>query len=169
MPDRINLRIPEVAMNIKELVKTESADLEGRTTIAHALKRAMAEANGEPLGLMKNKYLRFWYKPTTFGPMAQWLCEVAGSRDLDKVLKHADQYMGPAWKDGGLYYQRQDEGWDAEGIIFMSRRFRGMWQFDMRDWMLRIGRRLCGITRGRRRRSTADRGLVRLASRSLTW
>ncbi|KAM0420298.1 hypothetical protein ACHAPT_011959 [Fusarium lateritium] len=115
LPDRINLQMPEVAMNIKALVKEEGVDPEASFTVARALEKAKAEANGEPLGLMKNEYLRFRYKPTTFGHMAQWFCEVADESDLSKLLRHADQYMNPAWKDGGLYYKREDEGWDDQG------------------------------------------------------
>ncbi|KAJ4267055.1 hypothetical protein NW762_003153 [Fusarium torreyae] len=97
------------------LVRMEGADPGAPSTVACALEKVKADINDEPQGLMKIEYLRFRYKPTTFGHMAQWFCEVVDETDLKKLLRHADQCMGPYWKDGCLYYRREDEGWDDDG------------------------------------------------------
>lgn len=56
-----------------------------------------------------------------FGFIGIWISEVGGSPDLDKYLKHADTHLNPTWKDGGLYYKRNDEGWDSDGnFVFMD-------------------------------------------------
>jgi hypothetical protein len=55
------------------------------------------------------------YLSPTFGYIAQWLSEVAGSPDLDALLLHADTYLNPSWSKGGLYYVRCDTGWDKDG------------------------------------------------------
>lgn len=39
-----------------------------------------------------------------------------GDREtLEGVLAHADRFMAPAWRDGGLYYPRNDTLTDADG------------------------------------------------------
>lgn len=51
----------------------------------------------------------------TFGHTAQGLSEIAGSPDIDALLRHADTYMHPSWSKGGLYYARCDQYWDEGG------------------------------------------------------
>ena len=46
---------------------------------------------------------------------AQGISEVAGSPDLDALLRHADAFLRPSWAKGGLYYARCDQYWDNEG------------------------------------------------------
>lgn len=43
------------------------------------------------------------------------MSEIAGPEDLNALLRHADGFMQPTWREGGLYYARCDRGWDDEG------------------------------------------------------
>ena len=50
-----------------------------------------------------------------FGWAATWASEMGDSETLDGLVRHADRYMAPAWRDGGLYFPRNDALNDAEG------------------------------------------------------
>lgn len=54
-----------------------------------------------------------------FGWMAAWASEMGDQTTLGGLLKHADTYMSPCWRDGGLYYPRNDVATDAEGNASM--------------------------------------------------
>ena len=49
------------------------------------------------------------------GWVAAWAAEMGDRTTLDGILAHADRYMKPTWRDGGLYYPRNDTPTDAEG------------------------------------------------------
>ncbi|KAL3464646.1 hypothetical protein BJX64DRAFT_286137 [Aspergillus heterothallicus] len=55
------------------------------------------------------------YSSPTFGSVAMWVSEVGTKGTLDGLLNHADQYLGPTWQDGGLYYPANDKDTDNEG------------------------------------------------------
>ena len=50
-----------------------------------------------------------------FGWCAAWASEMGDTANLDGLLAHADRYMNPTWREGGLYYPRNDIPADAEG------------------------------------------------------
>jgi hypothetical protein len=50
-----------------------------------------------------------------FGWVAVWASEMGDAETLRGLLMHADRYMGPTWRDGGLYYPRNDVETDADG------------------------------------------------------
>ena len=50
-----------------------------------------------------------------FGWVAAWASEMGDAETLDGLLTHADRHFAPTWRDGGLYYPRNDTPSDAEG------------------------------------------------------
>ena len=50
-----------------------------------------------------------------FGWAATWASEMGDHETLSGLLRHADRYMAPAWRDGGFYFPRNDTMHDAEG------------------------------------------------------
>ena len=49
------------------------------------------------------------------GWVAAWASEMGDRATLDGLLAHADRFMQPAWRDGGLYYPRHDTPTDDGG------------------------------------------------------
>jgi hypothetical protein len=49
------------------------------------------------------------------GWVATWASEMGDTETLDGLLKHADRFLNPQWRDGGLYYPRNDSAVDASG------------------------------------------------------
>ncbi len=49
------------------------------------------------------------------GWTAVWASEMGDTPTLQGLLTHADRYMSPTWRDGGLYYPRNDAAQDADG------------------------------------------------------
>jgi hypothetical protein len=50
-----------------------------------------------------------------FGWVAAWASEMGDADTLGGLLAHADRFMSPTWRDGGLYYPRNDTPADADG------------------------------------------------------
>lgn len=50
-----------------------------------------------------------------FGWVAAWTSEMGDAQALGGLLRHADRFMQPDWRDGGLYYPRNDTPSDADG------------------------------------------------------
>ena len=50
-----------------------------------------------------------------FGWMAAWASEMGDQDTLGGLLAHTDRFMAPAWRDGGLYYPRNDTPADGDG------------------------------------------------------
>lgn len=50
-----------------------------------------------------------------FGWTTAWASEMGDAETLSGLLAHAERYMNPTWRDGGLYYPRRDEKTDADG------------------------------------------------------
>lgn len=50
-----------------------------------------------------------------FGWVAAWASEMGDAATLAGMLRHADRFMRPTWRDGGLYYPRNDQPEDAFG------------------------------------------------------
>jgi hypothetical protein len=46
-----------------------------------------------------------------------FLSEVGDGERLSGLLAHADRFMQPTWRDGGLYYPRNDVSWNEEGHL----------------------------------------------------
>lgn len=53
----------------------------------------------------------------SFGWLAAWASEMGDAETLTGLLAHADRFMQPTWRDGGLYYPRNDEATDADGNL----------------------------------------------------
>jgi hypothetical protein len=49
------------------------------------------------------------------GWVAAWASEMGDEPTLAGLLAHADRYMEPTWRDGGLYHPRNDTAVDAAG------------------------------------------------------
>jgi hypothetical protein len=49
------------------------------------------------------------------GWVAAWASEMGDEQTLAGLLAHADRYTNPTWRDGGLYYPRNDTAHDAAG------------------------------------------------------
>jgi hypothetical protein len=49
------------------------------------------------------------------GWVAAWVSEMGDEDALRGLLEHADRYMRPTWRDGGLYYPRNDQRVDVAG------------------------------------------------------
>lgn len=52
-----------------------------------------------------------------FGWAAAAASELGDEQTLTGLLNHADRYMNPQWRDGGLYYPRNDQRYDDDGIL----------------------------------------------------
>ena len=50
-----------------------------------------------------------------FGWVAAWASEVGDEHTLRGLLDHVDRFMNPTWRDGGLYYPRNDTPTDDRG------------------------------------------------------
>jgi hypothetical protein len=50
-----------------------------------------------------------------FGWVTAWTSEMGDAERLQGLLAHADRYMAPVWREGGLYYPRNDRIEDANG------------------------------------------------------
>lgn len=50
-----------------------------------------------------------------FGWVAAWASEMGDADTLSGLLTHADRYMAPRWRDGGLYYPRNDAELNSAG------------------------------------------------------
>ncbi len=50
-----------------------------------------------------------------FGWTATWASEMGDADTLQGLLRHADRHMAPRWRDGGLYFPRNDIAEDAQG------------------------------------------------------
>ena len=50
-----------------------------------------------------------------FGWAATWASEMGDTTTVDGLLAHADRFMNPTWRDGGLYYPRNDTRCDESG------------------------------------------------------
>lgn len=50
-----------------------------------------------------------------FGWTTVWASEMGDEKVLDGLLRHADRFMQPTWRNGGLYYPRNDQLEDEFG------------------------------------------------------
>ncbi|WP_241032588.1 hypothetical protein [Rhodococcus pseudokoreensis] len=50
-----------------------------------------------------------------FGWAVAWASEMGDTTTLEGLLAHADRFMNPTWRDGGLYYPRNDTMSDDRG------------------------------------------------------
>ncbi len=50
-----------------------------------------------------------------FGYVIKWVSEVGDQRTLDGLITHADRYLNPTWKNGGLYYALNEQRSDEDG------------------------------------------------------
>jgi hypothetical protein len=53
------------------------------------------------------------------GWVAAWVSEMGDESTREGLLAHADRYLKPKWRDGGLYYPRNDVEYDADGVRTM--------------------------------------------------
>lgn len=105
-PDRVELNSFAVAQTIRQLVETEGLDPDSPSTITKAKQIVKSKATaqrGSP-----------WHTPT-FGYVVQWVSEVGNKATLTGLLNHADKFMNPTWRNGGLFYPRNDQESDEDG------------------------------------------------------
>lgn len=83
-----------------------------------------------------------------FGWVATWASEMGDAATLDGILGHADRFMNPTWRDGGLYYPRNDTEYNDSGhrteiepltgnVLLGYARLNvpdGMWKFYNQPW-----------------------------------
>ena len=105
-PDRVELNSFALAQAIRQLVQTEGSDPDSPSTITKA-KQIVASNESSQRGSP-------WNTPT-FGYVTQWVSEVGNKATLDGLLTHADKFMNPTWRHGGLFYPRNDQETDKEG------------------------------------------------------
>ncbi|MGB6069173.1 MAG: hypothetical protein WBG53_01370 [Rhodococcus sp. (in: high G+C Gram-positive bacteria)] len=55
------------------------------------------------------------YDSCDFGWTTVWSSEMGDDKTLESLLRHADRFMMPTWRDGGLYYPRNDTATDSDG------------------------------------------------------
>ncbi|KAL6790330.1 hypothetical protein GGI42DRAFT_347079 [Trichoderma sp. SZMC 28013] len=98
--DRVNINPDKVARAIRKLSaenpNTDAAEI-------HAKARALTAKEA-------HTYPSFMHP--VFGWVVEWAAEIGPPEDLNGLLKHADQFLGPKWLDGGLYYPRHDIQYD---------------------------------------------------------
>lgn len=87
------------ATQISDLVRTDADDL-------------MSVAPSPPRQVMGQTLTYDW---ANHGWTTVWAAEMGDSVTLAGLLEHADRYMNPTWRDGGLYYPRNDADTDAVG------------------------------------------------------
>lgn len=64
----------------------------------------------------------YQWDQSEFGYTAACMAEVGDTENLSRMLAYADKYLNPTWKDGGLYYPRNDTSYDAAGnMVYMDR------------------------------------------------
>ncbi|PBC35073.1 hypothetical protein CJ179_49895 [Rhodococcus sp. ACS1] len=73
---------------------------------------AISVVPGEPFVLAGNTVV---LDSCDHGWVSVWASEMGDEETLQGLMTHADRYMHPKWRDGGLYYPRNDELTDAEG------------------------------------------------------
>ena len=105
-PDRVELNSFPVAQTIRHLIKTEGVDPDSLSTIAKA--KQIVESNSSAQQKIP------WNTPI-FGYVVQWVSEVGNKATLEGLLTHADKFMNPTWRDGGLFYPRNDQETDKDG------------------------------------------------------
>jgi hypothetical protein len=77
--------------------------------------RRDASAAGQPMPPEDDTAYNF--NAPEFGYAAIWASELGRTDLLEGLLAHADAHMRPTWKDGGLYYPRNDASWSADGRL----------------------------------------------------
>ncbi|KAL7928422.1 hypothetical protein V8C35DRAFT_332989 [Trichoderma chlorosporum] len=98
--DRVNINPDKVARAIKKLT-AKNPDIDAAEILAKARALAAKESPTYPS-----------FMHPVFGWVIEWAAEVGPREDLNGLLKHADQFLGPKWLDGGLYYPRHDVQYD---------------------------------------------------------
>jgi Linalool dehydratase/isomerase len=104
-PTRVNINPPLLANTIRDLVHSGNLNPNDPSTLKRA-KDIVAALPPKPQSL---------FQQPTFGYVAQWVSELGDTEALQGLLNHADQFMNPAWENGGLYYPRNDKREDKEG------------------------------------------------------
>ncbi|KAM0446046.1 hypothetical protein ACHAO4_009491 [Trichoderma viride] len=99
--DRVNINPDPVARAIRKLTaENPNSDADE----IHAKARELT-AKASP------RYPAFMHP--VYGWVIEWAAEVGPTEDLNGLLKHADQFLGPQWDNGGLFYPRNDIQYDS--------------------------------------------------------
>jgi hypothetical protein len=80
--------------------------------VEHGRDGAISVSPGKPFLLAGNPVVG---DACDHGWVSVWASEMGDTETLRGLLAHADRYMRPTWRDGGLYYPRNDERTDADG------------------------------------------------------
>jgi len=102
--DRTNIRPSPIAHAIRGIVAKEGGNHDDPSVIARARE------NVKEQDIAKKRF-----DAPTFGHVALWVSEYGSTSDTDSLLRHADAYLNPSWREGGLYYRRHDTTWDEQG------------------------------------------------------
>lgn len=78
---------------------------------------AAIEAGQDPAALVDHRQHKFSDSYYDFAFYLPFISEVGDQARLDGLLRHADRFMNPTWRDGGLYYPRNDVSWNEEGHL----------------------------------------------------
>lgn len=87
----------------KKVMENPSLD----PTSEEAAKSAWKEYKPTSVGLE--------YREPQMGYVLQWVSEIGDEDTLNELLKHADEYMGMTWEQGGLFYRRNNTVVDDKG------------------------------------------------------
>ncbi|KAL7905001.1 hypothetical protein GGI35DRAFT_471894 [Trichoderma velutinum] len=98
--DRVNINPDNIARAIRKL-SAENPNIDAAEVHAKARELTAKEAHTYPS-----------FMHPVFGWVIEWAAEIGPHEDLNGLLKHADQFLGPKWLDGGLYYPRHDVQYD---------------------------------------------------------
>ncbi len=78
---------------------------------------AAIAAGKDPAGVVDHTQHRFSDSYYDFAFYLPFISEVGDEPLLEGLLAHCDRFMNPSWRDGGLYYPRNDVSWDANGNL----------------------------------------------------
>ncbi|UKZ84344.1 uncharacterized protein TrAFT101_000256 [Trichoderma asperellum] len=108
--DRVNINPDPVARAIRKLT-SENPSMDADEI--HAKARDLT-AQYAP------RYSAFMHP--VYGWVVEWAAEVGPAEDLHGLLKHVDEFLGPQWKDGGLFYPRNEPSTMQTATTSMSSR-----------------------------------------------
>ncbi|CAO2650781.1 Nn.00g020730.m01.CDS01 [Neocucurbitaria sp. VM-36] len=96
---RVSLNSTPVAFTIRELVANGETDPTSSATLHKA--REVVRQRNDPVPPAPP------FPRPIFGYVLKWVSELGDKTTIDGLLKHADKYMNPTWREGGLYYSSQ--------------------------------------------------------------
>lgn len=108
---KFQIQHPAVGTEIRRLVTEEGASPNSPQTIRRAYETFLeksggaAPINGRPA-----------YMQPLIGYVVKWLSELGKEAELDAILADTDDRFNPTWEIGGLFYPRNEQILDDEGV-----------------------------------------------------